>query len=155
MIDREIISGIVEKQLAGKDLFIVDILVDPANNIRVFIDSDKGVTVKDCVDLNRALEENLNRDEEDFQLEISSPGLSEPLKVMQQYRKNIGRDIEVITKEGQKHEGRLIELTSDGLIMEETIKVKSENKKRPETRTVKTNFDFDFISSTKVLISYK
>ena len=154
MISREIISELVKERLEGTDLFLVDIHVSPTNNIRILIDNENGVTVKDCVDLSRALEESLNRDEEDFQLEVSSPGLSEPLKVLQQYEKNIGRDIEVITKEGQKHEGRLIGLTDKGLVMEELVKVKS-GKKRPEIKTVKNNFDFDFISSTKVLVSYK
>lgn len=154
MISREIISELVKKKLEGTDLFLVDIHVSPTNNIRILIDNENGVTVQDCVVLSRALEEILNRDEEDFQLEVSSPGLSEPLKVLQQYEKNIGRDIEVITKEGQKHKGRLIELTDKGLVMEELVKVKS-GKKRPEIKTVKNNFDFNFISSTKVLVSYK
>lgn len=154
MISREIILELVKERLEGTDLFLVDIHVSPTNNIRILIDNENGVTVKDCVDLSRALEESLNRDEEDFQLEVSSPGLSEPLKVLQQYEKNIGRDIEVITKEGQKYKGRLIELTPKGLIMEELVKVKS-GKKRPEIKTVKNNFDFNFISSTKVLVSYK
>lgn len=154
MISREIISELVKEKLEGTDLFLVDIHVSPTNNIRILIDNENGVTVQDCVVLSRALEEILNRDEEDFQLEVSSPGLSEPLKVLQQYEKNIGRDIEVITKEGQKHKGRLIGLTDKGLVMEELVKVKS-GKKRPEIKTVKNNFDFNFISSTKVLVSYK
>lgn len=154
MINRETIETLVKVHMEGTDMFIVDIQVSSSNNIRILIDNDRGLTVKECIDFSRAVENGLDRDEEDFQLEVSSPGLSEPLKVIEQYKKNIGRDVEVITKEGHKHEGRLIGLSPDGLIISQMTKVRGD-KKKPEIIPVERDLVFDHISSTKVLVSYK
>ncbi len=154
MIDRETITKLVTKHIEGSGMFIVDIHVSSSNNIRIIVDNENGVSVKECVELSRAIEGSLNRDENDFHLEVSSPGLSEPLKVKFQYLKNIGREVEVINKEGKKFKGKLIRLTDKGLIIEELVKVKGE-KKRPEIKAVEKEFDFDLIQSTKVVVSYK
>jgi ribosome maturation factor RimP len=154
MINRENIETLVKSCMEGTDLFIVDIQVSSSNNIRILIDNDRGVTVKECIDFSRAVENGLDRDKEDFQLEVSSPGLSEPLKVIEQYKKNIGRDVEVVTNEGHKHQGRLTGLTPDGIKISEMTKVRGD-KKRPEIIQVERDLDFGHISSTKVLVSYK
>ena len=154
MIDRETITGVVTKHIKGSCLFIVDIHVSRSNDIRIVVDNQGGVSIKECAELSREIERSLSRDEQDFHLEVSSPGLSEPLKVLPQYRKNIGRNVEVITAEGQKHEGKLIGMTDNGLIIEELVKIKGENK-RPEIKAVEKEFDFDRIRSTKVMVSYK
>ncbi|MFO7922834.1 MAG: ribosome assembly cofactor RimP [Bacteroidales bacterium] len=153
MIHRETIEKLVTRYIEGTGLFVVDIHVSHTNDIRILVDNEKGVSIKECIDLSRAVESSLNRDKEDFRLEVSSPGLSEPLKVLPQYRKNIGRNIEVITKEGRKYEGKLNGLTGNGLIIEEKLKVKGD-KKRPQTETVEKKIDFEEISSTKVLVSF-
>lgn len=154
MIDRETITKLVEKYTEGTDLFIVDIQVSPSNNIRILADSEKGITIDECVDMSRAIEESLDRDKNDFQLEVSSPGLSEPMKVIPQYLKNIGREVEIVTKEGQKHQGTLTGVTEEGLLVEELVKIRGE-KKRPEMKPVEKEFEFDQILSTKLVISYK
>ena len=154
MIDRETITDLVTKYIKGSSLFVVDIHVSRSNDIRIVVDNQGGVSIKECAELSREIERSLSRDDQDFHLEVSSPGLSEPLKVLQQYRKNIGRNVEVITTEGQKHEGKLIRMTNNGLIIEELVKIKGENK-RPEIRAVEKEFDFDLIRSTKVMVSYK
>jgi ribosome maturation factor RimP len=152
MISRETITELVKKHLEGTDLFIVEVHVSASDNIRILIDNPKGVTLEECIELNRAMEESLDRDKQDFQLEVSSPGLSEPLKVLPQYRKNIGRKVEILTNEGIKHEGKLTGLTQRGLVIEELVKIKGE-RKRPEIKAIEKEFDFDQILSTKVLIS--
>jgi ribosome maturation factor RimP len=154
MIDRETITELVTKHIKGTSLFIVDIHVSRSNDIRILVDNQAGVSIPECVELSRAIESSLSRGEQVFNLEVSSPGLSEPLKVLPQYIKNIGREVEVITAEGQKHEGKLMRMTDNGLIIEEIVKNK-EKKKRPEINTVEKEFDFDRIRSTKVLVSYK
>jgi ribosome maturation factor RimP len=154
MISREAVEDLVSKYIGGTGLFLVDIHVSPSDNIRVLVDSNEGVNLNECVELSRALENGLNRDENDFQLEVSSPGLTEPLKVLPQYKKNIGRRVEIITREGSKHEGTLTAVTTDGLLIEEEVKVR-EGKKRPGIKSVEKEFEFDQIFSTKVVVSYK
>lgn len=155
MIDKDTISELVKKQIEGSDLFLVDIHVSPSNDIRILIDNQKGVTISECIELSRTLEKSLDRDEQDFHLEVSSPGLSEPLKVLPQYKKNIGRGLEVVTLEGEKHEGKLTELTEKGFIIEEQVRFKSEKKKRPEIKAVLNEYEFDRVRSAKVMVSFK
>jgi ribosome maturation factor RimP len=154
MISREAIENLVKKLTEGTGLFIVGIHVSPSNNIRIFVDNEKGVSLEECISLSRAVENSLDRDKHDFQLEVSSPGLTEPLRVLPQYRKNIGRTVEIITNEGDKHEGKLIGITDKGLVIEEVVKIRG-GKKRPEIKSAEKEFDFDQINSTKVVISHK
>jgi ribosome maturation factor RimP len=154
MIDRETIAGLVAEHISGTGLFVVDIGVSAENNIKILVDSERGVSLGECISLSKAIEGSLDREKHDFNLEVSSPGLSEPLRVMPQYVKNIGRDVEVITSEGQKHTGKLARLTEKGLILEEKVKLRGE-KKRPEIKAVEKEFDFSLIQSTRVVISFK
>jgi ribosome maturation factor RimP len=154
MIGRETIKELVDKHIEGTDLFVVDIHVSPSNEIRIFVDNERGVSLEDCINLSRSLENSLDREEHDFHLEVSSPGLSEPFKVLPQYRKNIGRDVEIITDDGQKHAGTLSGLTGKGVVIKEQVKTRGD-KKRPEINIVENEYDFDRIRSTKLVISYK
>ncbi len=155
MADKDTISELVKEQIEGSDMFVVEINVSPSNDIRILVDNQKGVTISECIELSRALEKGLDRDEQDFHLEVSSPGLSEPLKVLQQYKKNIGRNVGVVTLEGDKHEGKLTELTEKGFILEEQVKFKSEKKKRPEIKAVFNEYEFDRVRSVKVMVAFK
>ncbi len=154
MVSKQALEELVSRITEGTEFFVVDIHVSPSNSIRVLIDSNKGVTVKECGELTRAIESGLDRDKEDFHLEVSSPGLSEPLKVLAQYEKNIGREVEIVTSEGQRHEGRLTGVTGKGITFEEPVKVRGE-KKRPEVKLVSKELDFDQIRSTKLVVSFK
>src|ERR1700744_4463252 len=91
--------------------FLVDIRIKPTNNVKVFIDGNQGISIEKCVQFNRSLYKKIEESglfpSGDFSLEVSSPGLDEPLKSFRQYRKNIGRNVEVILNEGNKKEGRL------------------------------------------------
>lgn len=154
MIGKETIEQLVNEYIEGTDLFVVEIRVSPSGEIRVFVDNERGVSLEECIGLSRSLENSLNRDEHDFQLEVSSPGLTEPFKVLPQYLKNIGREVELVTAEGLKHTGILTGLTANGLVIREMLKIRGE-KKRPEIKTVENEYDFDRIRSTKLVISYK
>ena len=133
---------------ADADMFLVEIKIKPTNNIKVFIDSDSGLPIERCIKVNRALYKQMEElamfPDGDFSLEVSSPGLDEPLKLFRQYKKNIGRNVEIITKEGQQKEGKLIEVTEDGIIVEET---KGKNKKK---EVINHTFLFDHIKTTKI-----
>ncbi len=109
---REKVTELLEKALENNPtLFLIDMNVTPSNQIRIIIDGDKGVTVKDCVEVSRAIEHNLDREEGDFSLEVSSAGITQPLFLARQYKKNIGRKLCVKTKEGIKIEGTLVNAT--------------------------------------------
>ena len=128
--------------------FLVEIRVKPTNNVKLFLDGDQGVTIEKCISWNRALykkieEENLFPNG-DFSLEVSSPGVDEPLKLFRQYKKNIGRTVEVILKDGIKVAGKLLEVSEQAITVEET---KGKNKKK---EVLQHSFLFDQIKSTKI-----
>ena len=104
--------------------FLVEISVKPTNNIKVFVDADQGAAIDQLSRINRALykwvEENLFPNG-DFSIEVSSPGLEEPLKLNRQYLKNVGRMVEIVLKNGLKKEGKLISVSENEIVIEEEI----------------------------------
>ncbi|TVR73547.1 MAG: ribosome assembly cofactor RimP [Marinilabiliales bacterium] len=154
MIGKEKIQELVCRHTEGTGLFLVDIHVSPSNSIRVLADSKEGITLEECVQLSRAIESSLDREAEDFNLEVSSPGLSEPLKVIPQYEKNIGRELEVLSVDGKKIRGRLTGLSGKGVIIEQLVKIKGD-KKKPEIKPVKSELGFDSIKTAKLVITFK
>ena len=112
------VKDLLETALVEKPkLFLIDFVVGPLNRIEITIDGDEGVVVDDCIELSRAIEHNLDRDEEDFSLQVMSAGITEGLKHQRQYAKNVGRTLEVTTKE-KKIEGELIAATADNFTIE-------------------------------------
>jgi ribosome maturation factor RimP len=139
--------------LAGDpQYFLVEVKIRPTNNIKVFLDGDKGIPIERCVAYNRQLYKMLEESglfpADDFSLEISSPGLDEPLKLLRQYTKNIGRKVEVLLKDGVKTEGVLKAVTDSSIEVEET---KGKNKKK---ETIQHQFPFESIKSTKIQIVF-
>jgi ribosome maturation factor RimP len=128
--------------------FLVEIKIKPTNNVKIFIDGDQGVTIEKCISWNRALYRKLEETNlfpnGDFSLEVSSPGVDEPLKLFRQYKKNIGRSVEVILKDGMKVTGKMIDVQEAAITVEET---KGKNKKKEVLQHV---FPFDNIKSTKI-----
>jgi ribosome maturation factor RimP len=108
----------------------------------------KGITIDECVAIHRYLEKNLDRNTEDFELQVSSPGLDMPLGVIEQYYKNEGREVEVFDTEGTRFTGRIRNVTSGGFELETEIKVKG---KTGEIKEI--SFNFDQVKSTKVLLT--
>ena len=133
MIDKQILRQEIEKDLEGTDLFLVDLSVSSDNRIVVEIDSRRGVDIDDCTRLTRQIEDAFDRDVEDYELEVGSAGLTAPFKVRGQYEKNIGNDIEVLTRDGRKLTGVLTSVNPEGTAFTLTIKekVKEPGKKRP------------------------
>jgi ribosome maturation factor RimP len=134
------------------DLFVVEVKVKPVNNINVFIDGDQGITIEKLVQYNRRLyrqieEENMFPNG-DFSLEVSSPGLDEPLKLYRQYLKNIGRYIDVVENDGSKKEGKLLSATEKEIVIEEE---KGKGKKK---ETVQYIILFENIKTTKIQIKF-
>lgn len=133
MIDKQLVYQIVEKKLEGTDCFPVEVTVSPDNRIVVEIDSDTSVDIDICAAITRAIEADIDRDVEDYELEVGSSGLTAPFKIKRQYDKNIGNEVEVLTRDGRKLAGTLTAVNPDGseFTVEVTRKVKEPGEKRP------------------------
>ena len=144
------------EQLVGPllqdDIFLVSIKIKPINNIKIYLDADGGLGIEKCIKINRALykimEEMGMYPDGDFSLEVSSPGIDEPLKLLRQYHKNIGRNVEVITNDGNKQEGKLISVNEDAITIEYT---EGKNKKAVIKNS---NIDLTDIKQTRVQIKF-
>jgi ribosome maturation factor RimP len=153
-MENSIINQVTEKLeslIEGSTLFLVVIKVKPTNNINIFLDGDSGVTIEAVSKINRALYKYMEETElfpnGDFSLEVSSPGVDEPLKFLRQYKKNIGRKVEVTLNEGEQAiEGTLKEATETEITIEEVIGKKKETKE--------TVIPFNNIKKTVVQISF-
>ena len=155
MIDRNVVSGIVNEWLEDKDYFLVDVSVTPDDKIVVEIDHAEGVWIDDCVELSRFIESKLDREEEDYELEVGSAGIGQPFKVLQQYLIHIGKEVEVLTKEGKKLEGVLKSANEENMTVTIQKKVKLEGAKRPKMVEEDVTYKYDEIKYTKYLISFK
>lgn len=154
MIDSKQLRDFIEKQLEGSDYFFVDLKISPANEITVTIDSLENADLEKCVELTRAIEEEFPREPEDYELEVGTAGLTAPFKVRGQYLKNIGNEVEVLTKEGKKIRGTLTEALEDGFTVESLEKVKKEGEKRPVTETVTRKFGYNDVKSVTYLLKF-
>jgi ribosome maturation factor RimP len=155
MIDKAVVEDIVQEFIGETDMFLVDISIAPGNVIHIQLDDPKGISIDKCVELNRVVLEKLDREIEDYELQVSSPGIGLPFKVLAQYLKNIGRTVEVLLNDGQKLKGILRNANEEEIEVEVEKKVKLEGKKRPELITESLNIQMNKIKSTKELISFK
>ena len=155
MIDKNVVTRIVEEWLEGKDYFLVDLSVSQDDKIVVEIDHAEGVWIEDCVELSKFIESKLNRDSEDFELEVGSAGLGQPFKVLQQYKNHIGKMVEMMTAEGTKLKGVLKEADEKGIVISLEKKITPEGAKRPKKMIVDESYSFEQIKYTKYLISFK
>lgn len=145
------IREMLDSLLADKpEYFVVDIKIKPTNNIKVFVDADNGASIDKLVSLNRQLYPLLEAaglfPADDFSLEVSSPGLDEPLKSPRQFQKNVGRKVEVMLLNGTVLEGKLLSFNETELLLEETAGKKKEVKE--------TNINLSEIKHTKVCIVF-
>ena len=155
MIDRNVVSGIVNEWLEDKDYFLVDVTVSPDDKIVVEIDHAEGVWIDDCVELSRFIESRLDREQEDYELEVGSAGIGQPFKVLQQYLNHVGQEVEVLARDGKKTEGVLKEATEENFTVTVLRKVKPEGAKRPKLVEEDVTYTYDEIKYTKYLISFK
>lgn len=154
MISTTLIRELAENKLKENESFLVDITVSAMNKIRVTIDNFKGVSIQECVGVSRFIENQLDRESEDFELEVSSPGLDQPFKVLQQYQKYLGREVEIKLIDGQKTEGKLTAVNKIEIELEQVSKEKIEGKKGKQTVVKKLNLPFEKIKETKIIIKF-
>ncbi|MBP7985091.1 MAG: ribosome assembly cofactor RimP [Bacteroidaceae bacterium] len=155
MIEKNVVKQLVDEWLQGNDYFLVDINISRDDKIVIEIDHADGVWIEDCVKLSRFIESRLNRDEEDYELEIGSAGIGQPFKVIQQYVNHIGKEVEVLTEDGRKEHGVLKSVDGNDFVVTVKEKVKADGAKRPTLTNVDKTFMMDKIKYTKYLISFK
>ena len=148
------VKELVEEKIADRpELFLVDIKMLPNNKLIIHVDGDEGINIQDCAAISRHVGFHLEEEsviEKAYNLEVSSPGIGEPLKLKRQYDKNIGREVSIKLEGGDVKEGKLLAISDDTIVIE--AKVKEKGKK---AELVETNIDFNNITETKVLISFK
>ena len=137
----------VEDKLAGSDCFLVKAEILKGKDIIVEIDSDTRVDIDFVGKLNREIEEHFSPETDDYNLEVGSVGLTSPLKLPRQFKKNLGNDVEVVTKEGKKLKGMLKAADEDGFVVAVQEKVKKEGEKRPSLETIEKNFAYTDVKS--------
>ncbi len=153
MLDKADIEKYVEEALPGDDYFIVKIDVSSTNVVNVFIDSDEGVKISDCIEISRKINSNYDRDIEDFELNVSSAGFTSPFLKLRQYKKNIGKAIEVLTNDSKKYTGILNLVTEEGI--ELTLKEFFKNKKKKKDKEeINLKINFEEIKIAKGLITF-
>jgi len=151
MISKKIVLELIEERIEDTDIFIVDVDISTGNKISITLDADDGLSIEKCMSVSRNVEHNLDREEEDFSLEVTSFGLSNPFVMPRQYQKYIGKKVEVITHEMKKYQGILLAFDENGLDLElELTKKQIKAKVEP-----KVNISFDNIKETKAAISFK
>lgn len=155
MIETNVVRKLVDEWLEDKDYFLTDLTISPDDRIVVEIDHQDGVWIEDCVALSRFIEDGLDRDAEDFELEVGSAGIGQPFKVLRQYEIHEGETVEVSTKEGKKMEGILSNVTPEHFTVTVQEKVRIEGKKRPEMVDRDVTFSYDDVKSTKYVINFK
>lgn len=149
----QFIEGKVRELISAEpELFLVETRIKPTNNIKVYIDGDQGVSIEKLVFYNRKLYKQIEEagiyPDGEFSLELSSPGLDEPLKMHRQYRKNLGRWVEILDLEGRKTEGKLVQVEDNAVQVESTI------GKGKKAEIVQHTIPFEKIKSTKIQIKF-
>ncbi|NJM80235.1 MAG: ribosome assembly cofactor RimP [Flavobacterium sp.] len=154
MTFKEKVNQLIEEALQERPLlFLIDFKIDDANKISITIDGDNGVNLQNCIDLSRAIEGNLDREENDFSIEVASAGVSNPLTLVRQYKKNIGRNLKVKTA-SEQIEALLTNANDDGITLEWKAREPKKIGKGKETVEKSVNLPYSEIKEATVVISF-
>ena len=154
MIDKKELTEVVNRALEGSDLFLVQVTVSSDNVIDVALDSAGDISIDDCVRVDKAVHAAFDQDVEDYELTVGSYGISSPLLVVKQYEKNVGQEVEVLTRDGRKLKGTLTACSQHDFTIVTPTKMKVEGKKRPEMVDVTTTLAYDEVKTTKCIIKF-
>jgi ribosome maturation factor RimP len=158
MISKKRVLELIDERIAelANGLFVVELNISVNNIIQVELDKQEGnVSINDCMSVSRNVEHNLDREAEDFELQVSSAGLDKPFRVLAQYTKNIGREVKVVLLNGKKLEGTLKAANDQEITLETSKMEKPEGKKKKELIVEQHVFPMDQIKETKIVISFK
>ena len=153
MIDKKIIENLVNEILT-EDQFLVGVTVSSGNVIHVMVDSDNAISINQIVEISRFIESKLDRETEDYELSVFSAGLSEPLQLVRQYKKNVGMELDVLLISGLKMTGVVKEVNDQAISLEVTTKEKTEGSKKKELVTRVHNIDYSEIKEAKKIIKF-
>jgi ribosome maturation factor RimP len=148
MITQEQVVKAVEEILDGTDKFLVEAMIQTGNRITVFFDGDNGVTIADCQKLSRMIDEKLNRDATDYDLTVSSAGMDRPIKLLRQYKKRIGKSLEVVLLSGERRSGILVRADEKGIELEHPVKNQKKEVAKPNSIIA-----LEEIKSAKIIIT--
>lgn len=153
MIRRQDIIQWAEEVLEGTDRFVVDVLVKNQDVILVFLDADTELTIEHCVEVSRHIESKLDRDKQDFELRVSSSGLDQPLKLLRQYQKNIGRTLRIQPIEGSAVTGKLTDIRDNSILLQTIIEKKLGKQTKKQTGET-ISLPFEQIDSAWVMVDF-
>ena len=136
------------------ELFLVDLSINDANKISINLDGDQGVNLQDCIDISRSIENSLDREEQDFSLEVASAGVSSPLKFVRQYKKNIGRILKVKTNTSEEIEAKLVTADEEKISLEWQAREPKKIGKGKETVQKKVDILYENIKEAIVIVSF-
>ena len=154
MLNKDDIAQCVRQAIPSQEIFLVDVNVSPDNRVTVELDSDHGMDVDTCVQISRAIEAEFSRDDEDYELEVGSAGLTAPLKVHRQYVKNIGNTLEVLTNDGIKLRGTLTAVDDDTFTIRSQKKEKAPGQKRPVMVDVDSQIPFAAVKKANLHLEF-
>jgi len=154
MINRDQLNVLAEEAISETNYYIVDLTISKSNQIRLEIDGDRGVNIQDCVNISRHIESNLDREQEDFELTVSSAGMDQPFKILRQYQRYLNRQVVVKTKEGEQWKGILNSADENEVVLAIKKKVKEEGKKKKIEIIENISVPMDQVKETKAVISF-
>jgi ribosome maturation factor RimP len=154
-MDIAVIKQYINDIIKGTEIFLVNIMFNPLKRITVYIDCENGITINECAKISRKLKEIAGESLDDYDLEISSPGLGDPLLLPQQYKKNIGRNVEILLISGEKITGLLKAMKEECIYIDEEKLIKEEGKKKKQLKVFNHTINLKDIKETKVIVSFK
>ncbi|MHB8260140.1 MAG: ribosome assembly cofactor RimP [Bacteroidia bacterium] len=154
MISEQTIQKLVEDKINGTSVFLVQVKVKPTNKIEIFVDEPNHISIETCKNISKHIEANLNRDEEDFELMVSSPGTDEPFRVLAQYQKYIGKQVSVLITDGNKIIGSLTNATNDNIILETKTTERKKIGKGRQTIVENLTITLNKIKETKLILPF-
>lgn len=154
VISAELVRQLVEEKIEGTDIFIIDIQVRSSNAILIEVDADQGLPIDACVGISRHVERSFDREEQDFELSVSSPGVNQPLKMTRQYLKNIGRQLKVTLEDDKHLEGVLHAANEEGIELMTRVKERLEGRKKKVWVETNHALSYDTIKEARIVVSF-
>ncbi len=154
-MDEKAVRYFVKEMIHDKDIFLVDVDLKPGNVIHIMVDKPKGISIEECVELSRQFNSAFDRDVEDYDLRVSSPGLDAAFKVDEQFEKYRNEDVRIIMKNGEKFKAKLLDFNDKEISLLIRKKVKEEGKKKKKLVTEEKTFNREDIKAVKAVISFK
>ena len=150
MIEKGKIETLVNELVKESGIFVVSVRVSSTNKVTVLVDTTAGITIDECASLHRKIKSRMDEENEDYELQVSSPGLDMPFLVPEQYKKNEGKKVEVLDTMGKKRTGILKNITAGGFELETEVRIKG---KMDESQEI--SFNFDQVKSTRIILTIK